>query len=154
MNDDGKNERNVMRHWRLKSPTAWWSPLKGTHDTNECPWHLEAWGRAIFSRSALPRSSEIPNLSVINDSARLNSWDQDHRRDQKSPSRPHLQHSKWMDEFKSSMTTYRELQVFKEKQQNKNLSVKQGSDPGWIQLFDVSAAHSCHHGNLSLKGSN
>lgn len=43
---------------------------------------------------------------------------------------------------------------FKEKQQNRKKSVKQGSDPGWIQLFDVSAAHSCRHGNHSLKGSN
>lgn len=34
--------------------------------------------------------------------------------------------------------------------------LKQGSDPGRIRalFFRVSAAHSCHHGNRSLKGSN
>lgn len=39
-------------------------------------------------------------------------------------------------------------------EEGKDSSVKQGTHPGWIQLFDVSAAHSCHHGNHSLKGGN
>lgn len=152
-----KDEKHVTRHWRLMSlggPGE--APLR--EDTTQINvsdiWRPEEG--AIFSRSAVPRSTEIPNLSVTNDSAQQQLRSGTQQRDKKSHSLPQLEHSKWMDDFKSSVAVWYLHRAARNQRETarKNLSVKQGSDPGWIRLFDVSAAHSCHHGNHSLKGSN
>lgn len=61
-----------------------------------------------------------------------------------------------MAEFKSSVATWYLHPAAKSQTEHKEerISLKQGSDPVKSGLFDVSAAHSCHHGNRSLKGSN
>lgn len=49
MNERDKDDDGMWRDAEdLRDWVGRWSPLKGRHDTNQCQWHLEAWGRGYF----------------------------------------------------------------------------------------------------------
>lgn len=124
-------------------------------------WRPEEGGYFFFLQGQLSQGQlEFQNLSVANDSARQQLRSGSHRerereRDVRCFIYNRMDQQIFNKKIKFLPHLYGESCSTKSKRSStEELSVEQGSDPGWIRLFDVSAAHSCRHGNHSLKGSN